>query len=553
MDGGTKRSRFENETPVDFKRARYGYEPRQSTTLTQQSPNQQPQQQQQQQPNRGLNSSKVLHIRNLPPEATEQDILSLGVKFGRVENVLILKGKNQAFLEMGELEHANSLFLFYSTNQATVRGRPVFFQFSNREEITTPQGTQKQSEPNSILLVTILNCFFPITIEVLHQVFSKYGRILKIVIFQKSGLEAETGALRSLIQYTSPREATSAKVGLDGQNIYNGCCTLHIQFSSLTNLNVRYNDQKSRDFTQPYTAPPTTFTPTFGNTDPTLWTSNYLQGTAGYPYPTPYALPTTTPPVPVNPPPPPTNGPTVLIVSNLDPKTEPDHLFTLFGVYGDVLRVKILFNKPDTALIQFVNSQHCIVANDHLNNVLLFGKTLSVNFSKHQSVALPRSGTEQENKLTKDYTGSPLHRFRVANSKNYHHICPPSTILHVSNMASSTTEQDLHDLFAQHGTVTAVKFFPGRTPSDQKSKDNKMALVEMGSLGEAITALVFCHNYKLNDGPTNIRVSFTQRKINNMLGKRKERSIDRIDDDQIETTTQSITELTSNTSTNETN
>lgn len=30
----------------------------------------------------------------------------------------------------------------------------------------------------------------------------------------------------------------------------------------------------------------------------------------------------------------------------------PDALFTLFGVYGDVQRVKILYNKKDSALIQ---------------------------------------------------------------------------------------------------------------------------------------------------------------------------------------------------------
>lgn len=33
------------------------------------------------------------------------------------------------------------------------------------------------------------------------------------------------------------------------------------------------------------------------------------------------------------------------------------YLFTL-GAYGDVMRVKILFNKPNTALIQFADSQH---------------------------------------------------------------------------------------------------------------------------------------------------------------------------------------------------
>ncbi len=38
---------------------------------------------------------------------------------------------------------------------------------------------------------------------------------------------------------------------LNGQNIYNGCCTLRIDFSKLTTLNVKYNNDKSRDYTNP--------------------------------------------------------------------------------------------------------------------------------------------------------------------------------------------------------------------------------------------------------------------------------------------------------------
>lgn len=38
---------------------------------------------------------------------------------------------------------------------------------------------------------------------------------------------------------------------LDGQNIYNACCTLRIEYSKLTSLNVKYNNDKSRDYTNP--------------------------------------------------------------------------------------------------------------------------------------------------------------------------------------------------------------------------------------------------------------------------------------------------------------
>lgn len=43
----------------------------------------------------------------------------------------------------------------------------------------------------------------------------------------------------------------SLSQALDGQNIYNACCTLRIDFSKLVNLNVKYNNDKSRDYTRP--------------------------------------------------------------------------------------------------------------------------------------------------------------------------------------------------------------------------------------------------------------------------------------------------------------
>lgn len=39
--------------------------------------------------------SRVIHIRNIPNETTEAEIIQLGLPFGRVTNVLVLKGKNQ--------------------------------------------------------------------------------------------------------------------------------------------------------------------------------------------------------------------------------------------------------------------------------------------------------------------------------------------------------------------------------------------------------------------------------------------------------------------------
>jgi len=51
--------------------------------------------------------SRVLHIRKLPNEASETEVIALGLPFGKVTNILTLKGKNQVRLESG-------IFLLYA-------------------------------------------------------------------------------------------------------------------------------------------------------------------------------------------------------------------------------------------------------------------------------------------------------------------------------------------------------------------------------------------------------------------------------------------------------
>lgn len=58
-------------------------------------------------------------------------------------------------------------------------------------------------------------------------------------------------SFQALIQYPDTQSAQAAKQSLDGQNIYNSCCTLRIDYSKMTSLNVKYNNDKSRDFTNP--------------------------------------------------------------------------------------------------------------------------------------------------------------------------------------------------------------------------------------------------------------------------------------------------------------
>lgn len=193
----------------------------------------------------------------------------------------------------------------------------------------------------------------------------------------------------------------------------------------------------------------------------------------------------------------------VLLASNLDEQLAvPENLFTLFGVFGDVIRVKILFNKKDNALIQMADSNQAQVAQGHLDKQKVFGKVIRVTRSKHLLVQMPRETNQSDAGLTKDFTNSPLHRFKIPGSRNYLNIYPPSNTLHISNIPATIDENDLQKAFKEACgfDLASFKFFP---------KDRKMALMKFNSIEHATIALVKMHNYQISEG-NNLKVSFSK-------------------------------------------
>ncbi|XP_038554996.1 polypyrimidine tract-binding protein 1-like isoform X4 [Micropterus salmoides] len=485
--------------------------------------------------------SRVIHIRKLPLDISEAEVISLGLPFGDVTNLLMLKAKNQAFLEMNSEEAAQNMVGYYSTVMPVIRHQPVYVQFSNHKELKTDNSPNQERAqaalralntshvdaavpaPSSVLRVVVENLVYPVSLDALCQIFGKFGTVLRIIVFTKNS------QFQALLQYPDGASAQAAKLSLDGQNIYNGCCTLRISFSKLSSLNVKYNNEKSRDFTRPdlpsgdsqptmeHQAMAAAFSPGIISASPYAGATHAfpptftLQPAMSFPYPgltvptlpgglASLSLPGATrlgfPHLPA--------GVCVLLISNLNPERVTPHcLFILFGVYGDVMRVKILFNKKENALVQMSDSTQAQLAMSHLSGQQLHGKSLRITLSKHTSVQLPREGHEDQG-LTKDYSNSPLHRFKKPGSKNYSNIFPPSATLHLSNIPPSVVEDDLKMLFSSSGaTVKAFKFF---------QKDHKMALIQMGSVEEAIESLIEFHNHDLGENH-HLRVSFSKSSI----------------------------------------
>ncbi|XP_061360125.1 polypyrimidine tract-binding protein homolog 2-like isoform X4 [Gastrolobium bilobum] len=106
-------------------------------------------------------------------------------------------------------------------------------------------GKRLEAESN-VLLASIENMQYAVTLDVLHMVFSAFGPVQKIAMFDKNG------GLQALIQYPDIQTAVVAKEALEGHCIYDGgYCKLHISFSRHTDLSIKVNNDRSRDYTIP--------------------------------------------------------------------------------------------------------------------------------------------------------------------------------------------------------------------------------------------------------------------------------------------------------------
>ncbi|CAN8302586.1 unnamed protein product [Cochlearia groenlandica] len=439
-------------------------------------------------------SSKVIHVRNVGHEISENDLLQLFQPFGVITKLVMLRAKNQALIQMEDVSSAITALQFFTNVQPTIRGRNVYIQFSSHQELTTIEQNLhggREDEPNRILLVTIHHMLYPITVDVLHQVFSPYGFVEKLVTFQKSA------GFQALIQYQTQQFAASARTALQGRNIYDGCCQLDIQFSNLEELQVNYNNDRSRDYTNPNLPAEQKGRlshPGYGDVGGGIYILDD-RNSKNFAYPQmannaaiAAAFGGGLPPGITG-----TNDRVTILVSNLNEDSiDEDKLFNLFSLYGNIIRIKLLRNKPDHALVQMGDGFQAELAVHFLKGAVLFGKRLEVNFSKYQNIT---PGTDSH-----DYVNSNLNRFNRNAAKNYRYCCSPTRIIHLSTLPQDVTEEEVVSHVQEHGAIVNTKMF--------EMNGKKQALVQFENEEEAAGALVCKHATSL--GGSIIRISFSQ-------------------------------------------
>ncbi|XP_048104876.1 LOW QUALITY PROTEIN: RNA-binding protein 20 [Alosa alosa] len=76
---------------------------------------------------------RVVHICNLPEgSCTENDVINLGLPFGKVTNYILMRSTHQAFLEMAYVEAAQAMVQYYQLQPATINNQKLLIRMSKR-------------------------------------------------------------------------------------------------------------------------------------------------------------------------------------------------------------------------------------------------------------------------------------------------------------------------------------------------------------------------------------------------------------------------------------
>ncbi|XP_014345592.1 RNA-binding protein 20 isoform X2 [Latimeria chalumnae] len=98
-------------------------------------------------PQRRPPPGRVVHICNLPEgSCTENDVINLGLPFGKVTNYILMRSTHQAFLEMAYTEAAQAMVQYYQQKPAMINEEKLLIRMSKRYRELKPKKPGKNVE-----------------------------------------------------------------------------------------------------------------------------------------------------------------------------------------------------------------------------------------------------------------------------------------------------------------------------------------------------------------------------------------------------------------------
>ncbi|XP_057295132.1 heterogeneous nuclear ribonucleoprotein L-like isoform X1 [Hydractinia symbiolongicarpus] len=175
-----------------------------------------------------------------------------------------------------------------------------------------------------------------------------------------------------------------------------------------------------------------------------------------------------------------------------------DHLFNLFCLYGNVVKVKTLVNKPGAAMIQYTDKMSTDISIRNLNNLTLFGQKFQLSFSKHPFIADASQVTPlfDGSASAVSYADSRNNRFKFipGGVDIFSRIHPPSKVLHYFNAPPDCTEEQLKQVFETLGAEVPTK----QATFSKSNGKSSSGLLEFSSVPTAVEALILANHFTMH-------------------------------------------------------
>lgn len=420
--------------------------------------------------------SYVVHARNLVDNITESEVYDALEKYGQINEIFLLPKKRQALVEFDDIDSAMASVDESNDQGIFIGGVQCYLNFSTSQKIIKSTYDNQQDEKR-VLNVNVLNPLYPITINVMQTVCNSFGKILRILIFRKNGVQV-------MIEFESGDAAARAKDDLDGADIYAGCCTLNIEFAKSNRLTVTNNDADGYDFTL-NDSQNNNNNKSNGDRSKNLSSLMSLTETNFHPNESTQQQSQVL------------GGQIVLSAHNLCPDHfNCDRLFNLLSLYGNVDKIKFLLSKEGSAMLQMSNAKPLYDAITHLNNTYIFGRKIQVHVGKQtvlQPVAKPIN-LKDDTTSYKEYISNRNNRYQTIEAAQKNKPLPPSTVLYWYNAPPGFTEDQILNVFEGAGAIlpSKVKIFP------KKIDKSSTGLVEWNSISDCVEALVLTNHTEIN-------------------------------------------------------
>lgn len=343
-----------------------------------------------------------------------------------------------------------------------------------------------------------------------------------------------------MVEFDSIESAEKAKNGLHDQDIYSGCCTLKVDFSRTTKLNVKENNMNTWDFTiQPQLTAEATKQPLISNqpgSGPAGYNAGYNQGgydrynqgAGGYggnqnygghnmnnSYNSGYGGGYNNQGGPGGYYPQQGERTPVAICYGLTPEVNCTHLFNILCLYGNVKRIKFMKSKQGCAMIEFADTE-AVTKACKFTGQELFGSKLTIRPSKSKFVGEPKGeafnlNDNPETPGFEDFSRSKFNRFTNPDKASKNRFQEARNTIHFFNAPRDSSEEDIKQFIEENNegpcNIENFVMFP-----QKEGAKSQAGLLTFSDVETAVNVMAKC-NHKSMDSqessyPYNVKLCF---------------------------------------------